>query len=148
MGARQDQYTGGNAIYSLHPLPTVAEATAFDTAQGNGSNLAKFLVGKEIPDAPEIEDLTTLKEAFDWLDTGALKRSLLISFYTDGRAGFSWSFPFFVVKNLNVSMTGGYVLHRMYSKGDNLRGFDWTALHTPSASRWVDTYLAAGAEVA
>ena len=146
LGSRQDQYTGGNAVYSLHPLPTVAEAAAYDAAQGNGSHLAKFLVDKEIPDAPEIEDLTTMKEAFDWLDAGALKRSFSISFYTDGRAGFSWSFPFFVVKNLNVPMTGGYILHRMYAKGYQLRDFGWTALYAPSASRWVDTYLAAGVE--
>jgi hypothetical protein len=34
----------------------------------------------------------------------------------------------------------------MYVQGENLRDFGWTALYTPSASRWLDTYLSAGGE--
>jgi len=77
---------------------------------------------------------------------GDLKRSLSIALYTDGRLAFSWVFPFFVFKNREFPITGGYVPHRMYAKGNNLRDFGWMGLHTPSASRWIDVYVAAGAE--
>jgi hypothetical protein len=44
--------------------------------------------------------------------------------------------------------------NRLYAKADgifgrhspHLRDFGWTALYTPSASRWVDTYFATGVE--
>jgi hypothetical protein len=53
--------------------------------------------------------------------------------------GLSWSFPFFVAKNLRISMSGGYVLHRMYLKGHNFTDFGWTAMYANSASRWAGT---------
>jgi hypothetical protein len=43
-------------------------------------------------------------------------------------------------------MTGGYLLHRMWIKDNHLRDFGWMILYMPSASRWLDTYLAAGYE--
>ncbi|MGH7676223.1 MAG: hypothetical protein ACREMV_13215, partial [Gemmatimonadales bacterium] len=43
-------------------------------------------------------------------------------------------------------MTGGYLLQRMYLTDVEWRDFGWMALYTPSASRWLDTYLAAGGE--
>ena len=57
-----------------------------------------------------------------------------------------WSFPFFIVKHLEDPMTGGYIVQRMYVEGPRPQDFGWTALYTPSASRWLDTYLSAGAE--
>ena len=58
----------------------------------------------------------------------------------------SWTFPFFVRKNMTVPMTGGYLMHRMYLKGPNLRDYGWTLLYANSASRWFDPYIAAGVE--
>jgi hypothetical protein len=45
-------------------------------------------------------------------------------------------------------MSGGYILQRMYYTFSNNSGdsFGWMAMYTNSASRWIDTYLAAGAE--
>jgi hypothetical protein len=65
----------------------------------------------------------------------------------DGDIGFSLVFPFFIVAHLNENMTGGYIVHRMYFKDDALQDFGWMAMYMPSASRWVDTYFAAGAEL-
>ncbi len=146
MAKRRAGYTGGNAVYELRPLPSAATAAAWDAEQDGESHLEKFLVGKEMPDGPDLDDISTLEEAWSWVDAGALKRSLSISAYADGRWGFSWTFPFFIGKNMSIPMTGGYVLHRMYLKGHDLRDFGWTLLYANSASRWMDPYLAAGVE--
>ncbi len=51
----------------------------------------------------------------------------------------------FIVKNFEDPLTGGFLVWRMYLK-DKLRDFGWMLLYTPSASRWIDTYFAAGVE--
>jgi hypothetical protein len=142
----QAEYTGGNAVYELRHLPSAASAAAWDSEQAGESHLEKFLVGKELPDGPELDDISTMDEAWSWVNAGALKRSLSISAYADGRWGFSWTFPLFIGRNFNLPMTGGYVLHRMYLKGPNLRDFGWTLLYANSASRWMDPYIASGVE--
>jgi hypothetical protein len=146
LGARQAEYTKGNAIYELRPLPPTSDAIKYDEEQGPHSHLEGFLSDKEVPNGPEQGDFTSLDQAFSWIEAGALKRSLSIALYADGDLGFSWAFPFFVVKNLYIPMSGGYIMQRMYLKDDNLRDFGWMAMYTPSASRWIDTYFAAGAE--
>ncbi|MGH7491478.1 MAG: hypothetical protein ACREOO_03685 [bacterium] len=55
-------------------------------------------------------------------------------------------FPFFIVKNLEEPMAGGFVTHRVILKDDDLRDISWMLHYTPSASRWIDTYFSAGAE--
>ena len=50
------------------------------------------------------------------------------------------------MKNFEVGLSGGFIVHRMYLKDEDLRDFGWQAMYTPSASRWFDTYFAAGAE--
>lgn len=145
--ARQHaDYTGGNPVYELRPLPSTAQAAAWDTEQGTDSHLANFLVHKEQPDGPVHGEVSTLEDAWGWFNSGALKRSFSVSAYADGRWGFSWVFPFFIGKNMTIPMTGGYVLHRMYLKGPHLRDYGWTLLYANSASRWVDSYFAAGVE--
>jgi len=143
---RQLEYGVTNATYELRTLPLTSEAIAWDVGQGSGSHLEAFLSDKEVPDWPVVDDVTSYDQAIGWVDAGALKRSLSIAFYSDGDAGISWVFPFFVVKNLDVSMSGGYLMHRMYLKDENLRDFGWMALYTNSASRWIDPYFAVGAE--
>ncbi len=146
LAKRQAEYSGENAVYKLRPLPLVVTAAAYDDEQGEGSHLQNFLVDKEVANGPRQKDITSMSQALSWMDAGALKRSFSASVYTDGRWGVSWSFPFFVAKNLQIPMSGGYVMHRMYLKGDNFKDFGWTAMYANSASRWVDSYLAVGVE--
>jgi hypothetical protein len=143
---RHSDYTGGNAVYELRPFPSTEQAEAYDAMVGEGSHLVHFLEGKEVEDAPEMGTFNSVDEAFGWIDAGTFKRSLSIALYTDGRLGFTWAFPFFIVKNFQLSMSGGYIMHRMYLKGNNLDDFGWMALYSPSASRWIDSYFAAGVE--
>ncbi|MFB3106251.1 MAG: hypothetical protein ACE1ZA_15205, partial [Pseudomonadales bacterium] len=72
---------------------------------------------------------------------------LAIALYADGSPiGVSWTFPFFIVKNLEDPLTGGFIVWRMYAKDHRLRDIGWMLQYAPSASRWVDTYFAAGVE--
>jgi len=124
----------------------VGEAAAWDDKQGEHSHLQDYLKGKSVTIGPIMYEVSTLSDALGWASSGTLKRSFSLSAYSDGRWGFSWTFPFFVGKNLTVPMTGGYILQRMYLKGPNLSDFGWTALYANSASRWMDSYLAVGVE--
>ncbi|MEJ2484002.1 MAG: hypothetical protein P8049_13055 [Gemmatimonadota bacterium] len=147
---RQPGYEGETAIYELRSLPPARAVKAWDDAQAEVEEsphaLYPFVADKEVPGWPRIEEINTLHQAEDWVASGALKRSLSIALYSDGDLGVSWVFPFFIVKNLHVDMSGGYVLHRMYLTGGKRDGFGWQLLYTSSASRWVDPYFSAGAE--
>jgi hypothetical protein len=126
--------------YELRPLPPT------EMAVGDPHHLENFLKDKEVLDWPEVKEVGSIGQFTNWLDAGQVVRSLSIAFMADGDLGFSFVFPFFIVKNLEESTSGGFIVHRMYLKDYNLRDFGWQLMYTPSASRWVDTYLAAGAE--
>ena len=150
---RQPMYEGGNAVYDLRPLPDGDEFLAWDQSQASEPDfhaLYPFVKDKEVPDWPAVEELSGVKavdQINNWLVSGTAKKSLSIAAYGDGSGiGFSWVFPLFIVKNMTVPMSGGYLLHRMYLKGDNLGDFGWMLLYANSASRWVDTYFSAGVE--
>lgn len=128
-----------NAVYELRPFPTLAVA---DTDHV----LAHLMEDKVVVNWPSVEGLNDAKSWGKAAAEGAVIKSLSIAYRNDGDGGLVWSFPFFVVKHLEDPMTGGYVLQRMYVRGEKLRDFGWTALYTPSASRWLDSYLSAGAE--
>jgi hypothetical protein len=127
------------AVYELRPLPPVEMA-------GDDKGLHHFLEDKEVPGWPRAKRASDLNEFISWVDADAAVKSLAISLFNDGDWGVAWAFPFFVVKNFELSISGGFVVWRMYLKGPHLEDFGWMAMYTPSASRWIDTYLAAGAE--
>jgi len=148
---RQPEYRGETAVYELRPLPTGQDVRAWDesreAAGESGAPLYPFVKDKEVPGWPQVAEVSTLEQATDWIGEGVAKKSLSIALYADGGdLGISWAFPFFVVKNLQVPMSGGYLLHRMYLTGERLKDFGWMAMYANSASRWFDTYFAAGAE--
>lgn len=87
-----------------------------------------------------------MREFERWWSDELVQKSFAISFRADGDLGFSFVFPFFIIKNLEDPMTGGFLVHRVYLKDQGLRDFGWMVMYAPSASRWLDTYLAAGAE--
>jgi len=130
---------GRNAVFELRPFPPLASA-------GEDHVLAHLMSDKVVNNWPEVEGLNDAKGWGKALNDGAVIKSLSIAYRNDGDGGLVWSFPFFVVKHLEDPMTGGYILQRMYVRGPNLRDFGWTALYTPSASRWLDSYISAGAE--
>ena len=126
--------------YELRPFP------ASELAAGDPHHLENFFKDKEVANWPEVRAVSTVSQFTNWLDAGQVVKSLSIAFMADGDIGFSFVFPFFIVKNLEEKTSGGFIVHRMYFKDHNLRDFGWQVMYAPSASRWVDTYFAAGAE--
>jgi hypothetical protein len=131
-----------NAVYELRPLPP-AELGAYD------DHLYRFMKSKEVKDWPEEteKDGENLQEFLDWAQDGTAKGSFAISALYDGDLGLAFVFPFFIVKNWEVSLSGGFVVHRMYLKDKGFSDFGWQATYMSSASRWFDTYFGAGVEV-
>lgn len=125
--------------YVLRPLPPAERARSVP-------GLYPFLADKEVPGWPELLEAGTLEEIGEWVEAGRSLRSVSFSLYSDGDLGLAFVFPFLVVKNLELPVAGGFLVHRMYLKDESLRDFGWMVMYTPSASRWFDTYLAAGAE--
>ena len=128
-----------SAVYELRPFPSIAIAK-------DDPVLAHLMHDKVVENWPIVVGLNDPQSLGKELRDGAVIKSLSIAYRYDGDGGIVWSFPFLVVKHLEDPMTGGYVLQRMYVRGPHLRDFGWTALYTPSASRWLDSYISAGAE--
>jgi len=132
-------YAPDNAIYQLRPFPAAAEASGDEL-------LHHKMEEKEKLDWPEIHHVTDRKQLSRWADAGLALKSFAISLRADGDLGFSFVFPLFILKNFEDPMSGGFLVHRMYLKDRRLRDFGWQLMYTPSASRWIDTYFAAGVE--
>jgi len=132
-------YAPNNAIYQLRPFPAPEEA-------GDDQLLYHKMDEKAKPGWPEIHEVSDLRALSRWADAGLALKSFAISLRADGDLGLSFVFPLFILKNFEDPMTGGFIVHRMYLKDQRLRDFGWQLMYTPSASRWIDTYLAAGVE--
>jgi hypothetical protein len=127
------------ATYELRRFPGMSVV-------GGDQALARLMAGHVVKDAPEVVPVNSLKEIGEFAEEGAALKSLSVAFRYDGYPGVSFVFPFFIIKNLEDPLAGGYIMQRMYFTGPDLEDFGWMALYTPSASRWFDTYVAAGAE--
>jgi hypothetical protein len=134
---RRGYYEEAHVEYELRPFPSPEMADP---------DLEHFFGGKYIEDWPEIITGESFEDLVGWVDAGSAVKSLAISLYTDGNVGFSFVFPFFIIKNLEVNISGGFLVWRLYLKDKELRDFGLMAMYAPSASRWIDTYFAFGWE--
>ncbi len=130
-------YSPDNAIYELRPFPGDERADA---------GLKPFIADKGYPDWPRIVEVSSIEKFGQWIGDESFAKSFGVALRLDGYAGVSFTFPFWIVKNLEDPLAGGYVVHRLYFTGKKLEDIGWTALYTPSASRWIDPYFAIGAE--
>jgi hypothetical protein len=127
------------ATYELRPFPGMSVV-------GDDHALEHIVKGHVVKDAPRIESANSLKAVGDFAEEGAALKSLSVAYRYDGDPGVSFVFPFFIIRNLEDPLAGGYIMQRIYLKDTNLEDFGWMLLYTPSASRWFDTYFSAGAE--
>lgn len=131
------EYAPDNAKYILRPLPSSDRADA---------KLKKYIDDKGPPEWPDVEPNTDWNKFTRWIERESFIKSLSIAYRYDGNHGMSFVFPLFILKNYEDPLAGGYLTHRMYLKDRNLRDFGWMLHYTPSASRWIDTYISAGVE--
>ncbi len=139
--ARVDSITtpGTYAVYELRPLPPASLAA-------DDPHLYKFMSDKEVPDWPDIDQRSDLQGFVDWVEAGAAVKSLSIALRYSGDLGVTFVFPLFIVKNYEDPLSGGWLVWRMYLQDTDLRDFGAQLMYTPSASRWIDSYLATGVE--
>jgi hypothetical protein len=130
-------YAAKNAVYELRPFPSADRAEP---------HLKPFIADKGSPDWPELVPTGSLQQFTKWADRETFSKSISAALYMDGNTGFSIAFPFFIVKNLEDPMAGGFITQRMAFTDKNLRDFTWMANFSASASRWIDPYFAAGVE--
>lgn len=130
------EYAPDNAKYELRPWPTV---------ENPQPDLVRFL-DKGHPNWPKEDAVTDIDKLVGFLEAETFVKSLSLSLRLDGDVGLSFVFPFFIVKNLEDPVAGGYITHRMYLKDKGFRDFGWMLHYTPSASRWMDSYFSAGYE--
>ncbi len=134
---KDGEYAPDNAKYILRPLPSSEQAD---------DRLKHYIDDKGSPEWPDVEPNTGWTEFTRWLERESFIKSLSIAYRYDGDHGLSFVFPLFVVKSFEDPLAGGYLTHRMYLKDKGLRDFGWMLHYTPSASRWIDTYVSAGVE--
>lgn len=130
-------YAPSYNVYSLRPFP--------DTTQAEPS-LKKVMSLYGAKEWPEVEPKDEFKEFVKWYDKEKFVNSYAFALRADGDWGFSAYLPFFIVKNLEDPIGGGYLVNRLYFKDKRLRDVGYNLLYTPSASRFFDPYLAFGVE--
>lgn len=126
--------------YQVRPFPPLDEAMA-----GGDESLRRF-VEKGYEDWPYISEDRGVEKLAEALDGEQFIKSVSIAARFDDEIGMSVVFPLFILKHFNDPVSGGWLLNRMYFKDKRLRDFSWQLLYSPSASRWFDQYLSAGAE--
>ena len=132
------EYAPDNSIYTLRPWPTAEKAD---------SDLVHYIADKGDPDWPEIEADTDLQKFERWLTDESWAKSWAVAVRgANDDLGFSLSFPLLIFKNVQDPLAGGWFVHRIYFQGSSLEDFGWLINYSPSASRWLDGYFAAGYE--
>ncbi len=127
-------YAPDNAIYELRPFPVVADAP---------EEIHHHITNKGDPNWPILIEYTDAAKFDKWLEEQSFTKSLSISYRYDGHGGVAAAFPLFIVKNYNVSLTGGWLVNRVYIESDR---WAWTLLYTNSASNWIGSYFSGGIE--
>jgi hypothetical protein len=137
--ARRGYYDDPYVEYEIRPLPP-KELAEYD------DHLYHFMNDKQVDGWPLIRTGESAEDVLGWVDEGSVVKSLAISLYTDGDLGLSFVFPFFILKNLETKISGGFLVWRLYFKDKDLRDFGAMILYANSASRWIDSYLSFGYE--
>ena len=131
------------ATYELRPYP--ASSLATDPA------LRKKIVEKETAAWPIVSSSATFAPVVDALAEGRELKPFSLAYRIDKGQGIAVSFPLLVLKNVPEPLTGGYLVNRVFVRGDSSERpatLGWSIMYTPSASRWFDQYLSAGVDMA
>lgn len=127
-------YSPEHAVYELRPFPPSSMAEP---------DLVPFIADKGDPNWPKMIKSDGEAEFDAWLEDQSFSKSLSIAYRYDGHSGVALAFPLFIVKNYNVSLTGGWLVNRVYLETDR---WAWTLLYTASASNWIGSYFSGGLE--
>ena len=129
-----------HATYELRPLPS-------STLAKGDSLLEHKIAEKEVKNWPVVNERVSLSGPLhDWFTEGRQLRPFSFAAMYDGDVGVSVAVPLLLVKTVHEPLTGGYLVHRFTFQDNNFRDLSWMLMYTPSASRWIDKYVAVGFE--
>ncbi|RKZ12553.1 hypothetical protein DRQ32_03490 [bacterium] len=134
------EYMPTHNQYEVRPFPPLEEAMA-----GGDESIHRF-VDKGYENWPYVADDKGVDQLLDTLDGEEFFKSISVAARFDKDIGVSVVFPLFIFKHYNDPVSGGWIVNRMYFKGEKLRDVGWQIMYSPSASRWIDQYFSAGAE--
>lgn len=137
---RDSIYAPDNAVYELRPMPNPKSAYPDKT-------LMNDMKSYYFENWPRVDEGTDARKLFEWWETDQFIKSISIAARFNKDIGMSISFPLLVVKNVETPLIGGWMVNRIYLQDKKLRDFGYNILFTPSASRFMDPYFAAGIEV-
>lgn len=120
------------AVYQLRPFPSA-------TLAADDKLLHQKIAEKGDEDWPEIID-SGPEEAMRYLRHEPFLKSIAVAYRYDGNSGISVAFPLLLIKNVEMPVVGGWLVHRIVTNS-----LGYSILYTPSASRWYDPYVALGA---
>jgi len=132
-------YARDNSVYELRPMPKPSMA-------GKDLHLKADMEGYYQKNWPEISDNMTNTEIEEWWESGQLIKSIGIMGRYNNTFGVSATFPLLIIKNVEAPLIGGWIVNRVYLQGKNMGDVGYNLLITPSASRFMDPYFAAGVE--
>ncbi len=133
-------YSPENAIYELRPMPNPVLALPDKLLEHDMSGYADT-------QWPHIKKDTDSRKFFSWFEGDMLIKSFAFNARYDNTWGVSVTFPLLIVKNVETPLIGGWMVNRIYLQNEKFRDFGYNLLITPSASRFMDPYFAAGVEV-
>lgn len=131
-------YAPENAVYELRPMPSPKKAI--------NKILRHDMESYYIDYTPYISKSSDY-QLLDWFLEENFINSLGVSYRADETSGVSVCFPLLIIKNVEAPLIGGWLVNRIYLQDTDLRDFGYNILYTPSASRFLDPYLAAGVEI-
>jgi hypothetical protein len=132
-------YAPDNAVYELRPMPDPRNALP-------DKGLKHDMEGYYFKKWPQVEEGDTDIKIKEWWETGQFIKSIAVMARFNRDIGLSISFPLLIVKNVETPLIGGWMVNRIYFQDKNLRDIGYNILLTPSASRFMDPYFAAGVE--
>lgn len=130
-------YSKENAVYELRPMPN--PIAAYPDKQ-----LIHDMSGYAQKHWPEIKKDTDVRKFFSWFEGDLLIKSFAVNARYDDSWGFSFTFPLLIFKNVETPLIGGWMVNRIYMQGEKFKDFGYNLMITPSASRFMDPYFAAG----
>ncbi|MFZ1322651.1 MAG: hypothetical protein WAT71_13925 [Ignavibacteria bacterium] len=131
-------YAEDNAVYALRPMPKPEKAGRDKVLKNDMESYSEDLWPEVIYKGDDL---------FGWFKAGQVINSIGLSYrFDDGLNGFSITMPLLIVKNVEAPIIGGWIVNRFYMQGINLDNIGYDILYTPSASRFLDSYVSAGVE--
>lgn len=138
--SRNGVYGFENAVYELRPMPHISKV--------KDRMLKHDMHDYTLNKWPAYRRDTDLNKVGEWWEDNRLLKSIAVAArFNDERVGVAISFPFLIIKNVETPIIGGWMVNRVYFQDINLRDIGYNLLITPSASRFMDPYFAAGVEL-